>query len=171
MPKAVNGRKECSSCHKVKPISEFNKDKNRSDYLSRYCKQCCNEYSKEWRKNNKNYHQEWSQANPGVCSKIVNKWKKNNPQYYYSQTYGLTNHEAKVVQKIVKTSRCAICGIEAKNIDYGRRKKMLFIDHCHNSQEVRGLLCDKCNRGLGYFNDDIDLLKKAIKYIENPPGL
>lgn len=53
---------------------------------------------------------------------------------------------------------CAIC--QKKCI------KALAIDHCHKTNNVRGLLCMKCNTALGSFNDDVILLKRAIEYIE-----
>lgn len=52
--------------------------------------------------------------------------------------------------------RCAMCGEESK----------LVIDHCHRSGKVRALLCDRCNRLLGVADDNIDLLKAAIAFLE-----
>jgi len=52
--------------------------------------------------------------------------------------------------------------------DHQKRKgsKHLFaVDHCHQTGKIRGLLCFKCNMRLGYFNDDIALLKKALRYM------
>ena len=57
-------------------------------------------------------------------------------------------------------NKCAICGNEDEV--EGRR---LAIDHCHESKKIRGLLCGKCNRGLGLFYDNKELLENAISYL------
>lgn len=55
---------------------------------------------------------------------------------------------------------CAIC-----KCSNGNRK--LCIDHCHSTDLFRGLLCSKCNVGLGYFKDNIEYLENAIEYLQN----
>ncbi len=58
--------------------------------------------------------------------------------------------------------RCAIC-----NKHQAELTKAMALDHNHITGEDRGLLCNRCNLGLGYFNSDegIGLLENAIKYI------
>jgi len=56
---------------------------------------------------------------------------------------------------------CAICGIHQSQL-----KKTLCVDHDHKTGQIRGLLCNKCNRGIGMFNDDVILLETAIKYLK-----
>ena len=55
--------------------------------------------------------------------------------------------------------KCAICGKPPARTKLG-------IDHNHNTKKVRGLLCNKCNRALGYFDDSIQILQKAVKYMK-----
>lgn len=73
--------------------------------------------------------------------------------------YGITLAD---YEELLETQnfKCAICGNEDEV--EGRR---LAIDHCHESGDVRGLLCGKCNRGLGLFYDNPELLSNAIKYL------
>ena len=51
--------------------------------------------------------------------------------------------------------RCLICGEE----------ETLGVDHDHATGAVRGLLCSRCNVGVGYFRDDVALLLKAVDYL------
>ena len=62
--------------------------------------------------------------------------------------------------------KCAICGHLPHGEDTYRLAKNLAVDHDHITGRVRGLLCDKCNRGLGHFNDNVLLLQKAISYLQ-----
>lgn len=45
-------------------------------------------------------------------------------------------------------------------------RKRLAIDHCHETRKVRGLLCTKCNVGLGMFGDSVERLRRAISYLK-----
>ena len=55
---------------------------------------------------------------------------------------------------------CAICKTECVS------GKKLAVDHNHDTGEVRGLLCCKCNRGLGNFADNLDRLQEAVLYLQ-----
>lgn len=54
---------------------------------------------------------------------------------------------------------CMICGLRSKF-------KMNAVDHCHVKGHIRGILCQNCNMGIGYFKENVELLKSAIRYLE-----
>jgi hypothetical protein len=56
--------------------------------------------------------------------------------------------------------RCGICN---KRL-YSKRYKAFAVDHCHKTGRIRGLLCTKCNTGIGLFNDDPIALNRAIEW-------
>jgi hypothetical protein len=58
---------------------------------------------------------------------------------------------------------CAICG--------GKDEKVrLAVDHCHETGDIRGLLCRRCNTGLGLFRDSVELMTRAIQYVKDHRG-
>lgn len=57
---------------------------------------------------------------------------------------------------------CELCG--------DKQDLSLHVDHCHNSSEYRGLLCGPCNKGLGQFRDNVEVMRKAITYLERSNG-
>ena len=65
----------------------------------------------------------------------------------------------------IQNGNCAIC-----NTSYGgtthHKRRILSIDHDHLTGSVRGLLCNNCNKALGLFKDNIKILEKAIKYLQ-----
>lgn len=73
--------------------------------------------------------------------------------------YGMTKEEYDVLFKL-QSGLCAICFKPQEG-------KRLAVDHNHITNENRGLLCEKCNRGLGLFKDNIELLSNAISYLES----
>ncbi len=59
---------------------------------------------------------------------------------------------------------CAICG-NPEIEERAGEVKALSIDHCHETKIIRGLLCRKCNSGLGMFKDNPETLEKAAQYV------
>jgi len=87
--------------------------------------------------------------------------------YMIKHKFGLTLEEFESILKNQK-NKCAICKMKLEvHKERNITKTRPCIDHCHITKKVRGILCAQCNRGLGHFNDDIKMLKKAIRYLSN----
>lgn len=84
--------------------------------------------------------------------------KEKLREYHVKAYYGISPEEYNaLLQK--QSGRCAICEQPPK--------KTLHVDHCHETGRVRGLLCHFCNIGLGHFGEDIERMKRAIRYLED----
>lgn len=64
-------------------------------------------------------------------------------------------YEISIDEFIVLPDSCQICGSNDR----------LCIDHCHDTNIVRGILCSKCNTGIGMFYDNVNLVSMAVKYL------
>ena len=51
-----------------------------------------------------------------------------------------------------------------------KRKSVWRLDHDHSTGKVRGWICNSCNISIGQLDDDIDTLKRAVKYLEENNG-
>jgi hypothetical protein len=88
-------------------------------------------------------------------------WRENNPDKVldkrYQERYGITYSEYKT-RSVIQAFKCKICGVG---------EKKLVVDHNHKTLEVRGLLCHSCNCALGLLKDNVEVMKKAIQYLES----
>lgn len=73
--------------------------------------------------------------------------------------YGIA-YEEYLVMLEAQDNRCLICGAQPPE------GKVLVIDHDHATGAVRGLLCQRCNQGLGFFGDDQARLARALRYLK-----
>lgn len=153
--KIVN--KKCAECGE-----DFETDNKRAKCCSHKCAK------KNWEKNNREAIRktaaEWNINNYDRKRKKQIEWEKNNIEHrrnkYLLREYGITLQCYNRIYK-EQNGNCCICGISESELD-----KKLFIDHDHESGEVRGLLCHKCNTALGGFKDNLDLLLSAISYLK-----
>jgi hypothetical protein len=83
--------------------------------------------------------------------------------------YGITKPEKDQLIEL-QGRLCPICEMELQESYQATRgvsnRLNGVVDHCHKSGKVRGILCNQCNRGLGFLKDNVDALKRAIKYLE-----
>ena len=96
------------------------------------------------------------QKHNSLCQECCSKrLQQNYLQKYRFAKYGVTKEwfEKRFI------GCCEICGS-------GITERTAHIDHDHDTQQVRGILCGLCNKGLGQFKDSINLLTLAAKYLE-----
>lgn len=127
--------KECKECKEVKSFDKFWKMSKSKDGYQYSCKSCCLKLRKKY-------------ATPD--------YKK---QKYLEYTYGLTKEELQLMYAR-QDYRCDICHIHTDNTPRG-----LFVDHCHDSNEVRALLCLNCNTAIGHFKDNPELMERGAEYV------
>lgn len=87
------------------------------------------------------------------------KYKEVNKSRRLQKEYGITLEERDAIVR-GQDFKCAVCA-DAINLD-----SRMHVDHCHVSGSVRGVLCSKCNQGIGLFNDDPNRMRAAADYVE-----
>lgn len=138
--------KKCSKCKEVKGFSEFYKDRLHKHGLQSQCKVCC---------------------------KMIKMIRHtNNPEearrYSLKRNFGMTLSDYK--DKLDEQNQvCAICGHQETYKRYGKVCS-LAVDHCHDTGQIRGLLCQSCNTTIGKMNDDPEMLEKAAAYLRRYKG-
>lgn len=136
---------KCSVCGIEKPNSDFYKTKrkelNRGRFYTSHCKLCNSKYRKD-----------------GYSSSDKRR------KYMVKRDFGL---EWETYQNMFEKQGgcCAICGIPESSLKHGKTKR-LSVDHDHQTGDVRGLLCYKCNTAIGMLSDSIDLVEKSLNYLK-----
>jgi hypothetical protein len=69
-----------------------------------------------------------------------------------------------------QNGKCAICNESLGDLKNDRVPSEAKLDHDHETGRIRGVLCDKCNRGLGFFKDDPKRLRDAVAYLNKDVG-
>jgi hypothetical protein len=148
--------KRCTKCSEDKPLSEFYRSNTRkAGYMSR-CKPC----SYTPRPRNPRLNEEGLRFCPR-CGEY------KDPTLYYAtasycppcdrdRKYGLQPNEYAELL-FLQGGVCAICGEDSD--------KKLVVDHDHDSGQVRGLLCGRCNHGLGMLGDNVEGVRRALDYL------
>jgi len=95
-------------------------------------------------------------SDKGACEKIVKQRRKSNLKVKYGMTP--EEHEEKARSQ---GNMCAICGREFG----GTKALMPHVDHCHKTGKIRDLLCLKCNTAIGHINEDPEIAKSIIRYL------
>jgi hypothetical protein len=92
------------------------------------------------------------------CGKENDRKRKINAKWVrLEKVYGLTK-QSFFSMLLKQHCKCKICGVD---IDENKS----HVDHCHSGGHVRGLLCSRCNQAIGLFDENVDRMLSAIKYI------
>jgi hypothetical protein len=143
--------KYCTRCGESKTLAEFSLSRRatetRNAVYRSVCKACASKQALQWFYD----HREQSRA--------------SQKRWSLQKLYGLTveRYEALLA---AQDGKCAICG----TTDPGNGHSRMPVDHDHGTGRVRGLLCHPCNQAIGLLGDDMELLKKAIHYLERAGG-
>ena len=133
--------KQCKGCYKVHPINHYGKQSVATGKLKSRCKDCNRESLYAWRL-----------AHP-------DRFRKVGWAYELRKLYGIT--VADYEQMLLNQGGvCAICG------KINTRQLKLAVDHNHKTGKIRGLLCDRCNRGIGLLLNTTNLTN-AINYLKD----
>lgn len=134
-----------------------------------YNKKYKEEHLDERRAYHKVYTRQWAKENAEKVKEYNKIWRDNNPDAIYARSlrakYGLT-WEMYCDMVRAHNEVCAICyrpqleGISER----------LFVDHNHETGQVRGLLCNKCNWMIGKCEENTGILKSMIDYLETYNG-
>ncbi len=161
-PKQHSARgKMCIDCKAAydKAYVELNKEKLRvsgQEYRNR-SKERKKEYDKRFRVENKD-----KILGDKINRKLSGKSYEEARRSMLKAKYNISIEDYDNLVKL-QDGKCKIC----KTTKYPGKGKCLHVDHDHQTGEIRGLLCTKCNLGLGHFEDNIEYLTKAIEYLNS----
>ena len=145
-----SGKKQCSKCLNYLDWDCFRRRKQDGKfYLNSSCKACTKINWDKWVNNNKEHYQKVKKQGQDLLHHNHKKYERR----------GITKAQYDVVFE-TQRGLCAICQKPPKD------KQSLAMDHNHQTNEFRGLLCKECNRALGLFGDNIDVLTNAVTYLK-----
>jgi hypothetical protein len=117
----------------------------------------------------KKYSIEYSKSHRNQRNKHRRQWRKNNPERVKEEKLKLRFKITLIEYNKLLEQQNNKCGICNETFDFSNLNKMKYpsVDHCHSTKKVRGILCRRCNSGIGGFHDNIDLLNRALLWLFN----
>jgi hypothetical protein len=165
--------KVCTGCGLEKPVDHFSPSRLGKLGRDSKCKPCKREAAKKYRANNPEKTANYRNTNRDKIRAyaLANRERERARQKQdwesgkrrdavLRRNFGITLETYNALWEI-QEGKCAICGRAG-----GKRR--LAVDHCHETGNIRGLLCDPCNRGIGFLRESPSALRRAASYIEKP---
>lgn len=162
------GFKICTCCVEKKALTEFYPQKNKRDGRRSHCIPCVKILQ---RKTNKEAVRRYYARNRKKLIAIARAYNQKNVERI--RINDSVRHRKRREEQLARMGvsprpkQCEICGSDGQ---YGN-KSSLVVDHCHRSGHFRGWLCHKCNLTLGHVDDNVELLRKMISYLESRNAL
>lgn len=171
----------CSTCRKTYERNEKRR--------SRQCRECINATYRAWEQSSparQNYKRQLLKINPTYNANqqaSSKRWQKeirekrltdeslhkklaiSERNHDLKDLYGMTLKQYEAMLE-AQNFVCAICMCSETVKSLRGKPIMLSVDHCHATDVVRGLLCMKCNHGIGLFYESAVLLENAARYLE-----
>lgn len=146
-------KRKCSICKEEKELNVNNFYQMKTSKYHYWCRPCCTTF----RKINKD---KFVILNKKLRDKNKERYKRYG-RIQVLKSYGLSLDD---FDKLLKAQnyKCGICSTG----EPGGQFKQWHVDHCHKTAKVRGILCNLCNRALGQFKDNIDILNSAVNYLQ-----
>lgn len=145
--------KKCSTCGEVKDEGCFPYQNKALDKRMSSCRKCRSVKQKEDRQSNleatrqsdRDAYQRTKEHKVAYARDYRRKYKDKTRATNLKVKYGITQNDYDAM-KSSQDFKCAICGTHEDDL-----KRVLCVDHCHDTGRVRGLLCDTCNKFLGFY--------------------
>lgn len=183
--------KRCTKCLETLSLANFSQAKKGKFGVASWCRNCCNVYRKSLfnlpasektcpkcgqLKQAKEFYL-LRTAKDGLypccrlCLKEVRKLLYARPKgkiqrkeaarkFKLRRKFGITEEQFNLMVA-EQNNRCAICGTS----EPGGNANKWHIDHDHQTNRVRKLLCAKCNMGIGHLNDDPAIIAQSFFYL------
>lgn len=109
----------------------------------------------------------WWEANKDRINTDRRKFKSMHTYRSWVQRLGKHGLTPEMYWEMLDTQGggCALCGTTDPGRAGGSSERVFAVDHCHGTGRVRGLLCHNCNRALGLFRDNAEVLRRAAEYV------
>lgn len=157
MDSGMASMKVCIKCNTEKSVLSFSRN---GKYLRNVCSDCNKKFQRQHYQENKPRYNECQakRRQSGEHQKNQKLWNLRNRESVRKRNLKNKYGDPDIYEKLVKVQGevCGICSEPSSN---------LFVDHCHKSGDVRGLLCRNCNSGIGLLKDSAEILTKAIEYV------
>jgi Recombination endonuclease VII len=127
-----------------------------------FCRECLDKAATAIKKRQATRKQEgkcFDCDNPKVTAQFCEEHRKLRSNRFYKYKYGITVEEKREMY-YQQNGKCEICKKEILT------SRDCNLDHDHETNQIRGLLCGDCNRGLGAFKDNVEILLNTIKYLQ-----